>query len=71
MQEKHELKLKLETVESEYETTCRELQTDVAALRQELQQEKAQSRQGDKSKSQIVTELTQQNERLTAQLRKV
>ena len=70
-QEKHELRLRLENIETEYENTVKELQSDIALLRHDLEEQQEQSRQGDRTKSQIVHELTQQNERLTEQLKKV
>ena len=70
-QEKHELKLKLESVESEYETTVRELQNDISQLRHEYEESQEQSRQSDRTRAQIVHELNQQNARLAEQLNDV
>ena len=60
-----------ETLESEYELSVKELQNDVTTLRSELDAQQTQQVQGDRTRSQIVHELTQQNERLTQQLKKV
>ena len=70
-QEKHELKLKLESVKSEYETTVRELQNDISQLRHEYEESQEQSRQSDRTRAQIVHELNQQNARLAEQLNDV
>ena len=63
--------MRSETLESEYEMTIKELQNDVTVLRRELDEQQTQQLQGDRTRSQIVHELTQQNERLTEQLKKV
>lgn len=58
-------------MEAEYETTVKELQHEISALRHELEEQQLTARQGDRTRSQIVHELNQQNERLADQLRKV
>ncbi len=63
--------MRTESVESEYEMTIKELQSDVTTLRHELHETQTAQAHGDKSRGQIVRELTQQNERLTEQLKKV
>ena len=70
-QENHELRMRSETIESEYEMTIKELQNDVTTLRHQMDDQQTQQMQGDRTRSQIVHELTQQNERLTEQLKKV
>ena len=70
-QEKHGLRLRLEALEEEYESTARELQSDISGLRKELDEEREQTQTSDKNRSQVIAELTQQNERLTEQVRKV
>ena len=70
-QEKHELRIRLENVEAEYETTVKDLQHEITSLRHELEEQQVTTRQGDRTRSQIVHELNQQNERLAEQLRKV
>ena len=63
--------MRSETIESEYEMTIKELQNDVTTLRHQMDDQQTQQMQGDRTRSQIVHELTQQNERLTEQLKKV
>ena len=70
-QERHKYKLKFESKETEFDSMVREFQGEVGVAEQALQQQQQQSEQGDRSRSQIVQELTRQNERLTEQLRKV
>ena len=70
-QENHELRMRSETIESEYEMTVKELQNDVTTLRHQMDDQQTHQMQGDRTRSQIVHELTQQNERLTEQLKKV
>ena len=63
--------MRSETIESVYEMTIKELQNDVTTLRHQMDDQQTQQMQGDRTRSQIVHELTQQNERLTEQLKKV
>ena len=70
-QERHALRLRLESLEAEYENTVKELQDDVSQLRQELHEQQQQLTAGDKDKVNMIRELTQQNERLTDQVQKV
>lgn len=63
-QEKHELHLKLEKTEAEYENTVKELQFDISQLRHELQSQQHQSHTDDKERLDIIRELTLHNERL-------
>ncbi len=65
------MRMRVETLESECEATVKELTAEVTALRRELDDQHTQQQQGDRTRSQIVHELTQQNERLTEQLKKV
>ncbi|GAB1603790.1 BICD family-like cargo adapter 1 isoform X2 [Argonauta hians] len=67
-QERHALRLRLESLEAEYETTVQELQDDVHQLRQDLQGQQQQLTAGDKDKVNIIRELKLQNERLTDQV---
>ncbi|XP_036369413.1 BICD family-like cargo adapter 1 isoform X3 [Octopus sinensis] len=67
-QERHALRLRLESLEAEYENTVKELQDDVNQLRQDLQGQQQQLTAGDKDKVNIIRELTQQNERLSDQV---
>ena len=70
-QEKYALRLRLETVEAEYETTVSELQTDISHLRRDLDSHQHQQQQQERRHHTTITDLTAQNERLTEQLRKV
>ncbi|XP_052833051.1 BICD family-like cargo adapter 1 isoform X2 [Octopus bimaculoides] len=67
-QERHALRLRLESLEAEYENTVKELQDDVNQLRQDLQGQQQQLTAGDKDKVNIIRELTHQNERLSDQV---
>ena len=71
IQEKHELRLRLEGLEQEYEVTVRELHHDVASLRHELGKTQEAAQASERAKNAVIQELTQQNERLTDQLKKV
>ncbi|XP_041347863.1 bicaudal D-related protein homolog isoform X2 [Gigantopelta aegis] len=68
-QEKHELHLRIEKIEREYENTVKELQYDISQLRQELYTSKMHSAMSEKEHSQLIRELTQHNEKLTEQVR--
>ncbi|XP_078335899.1 BICD family-like cargo adapter 1 isoform X4 [Crassostrea virginica] len=68
-QEKYELFLRLEKKESEYENTIKELQYDISQLREELHSHQQQRSNRVKESSMAIRELTQQNERLTEDLR--
>lgn len=70
-QEKHVLRRKLETVESEYESKVSELQSDVSELRRSLDEQTNNVRLAERQKSSIIAQLTEQNQRLTAQLKEV
>lgn len=63
--------MRLDNVNGEYDNTVRELQWDITQLQQQLQERVQLSQESDKDRCQIIRELTQQNERLTEQLRKV
>lgn len=69
-QERHALRLRLESLEAEYENTVKELQDDVSQLRQDLHDQQQQLTAGDKDKVNMIRELTHQNERLTDQVQK-
>ncbi|XP_064613123.1 LOW QUALITY PROTEIN: bicaudal D-related protein homolog [Liolophura sinensis] len=70
-QERYHLKLRLDNVSGEYDNTVRELQWDITHLQQQMQERVQLSQESEKDRCQIIRELTQQNERLTEQLRKV
>ena len=49
----------------------KELQNDISQYQLELEKHKQQASVSDKNRSQLVQDLTQQNERLTEQIKKV
>jgi len=68
-QEKHVLRRKLDALEGEYESKVSELQSDVVDLRKTLEDQQNNLKLGERQKSAIVTQLTEQNQRLTVQLK--
>ena len=70
-QEKHVLRRKVDNVEGEYESKVCELQSDVADLRRALEEQQNNVKMAERQKSSIITQLTEQNQRLTAQLKEV
>ena len=70
-QEKYHLRRRLEGVEEEYELKVTELQTDISGLRNILQQTEVNTRQAEREKSLLITQLSEQNQRLTTQLKDV
>lgn len=70
-QEKHILRRKVDAVEGEYESKVSELQSDVADLRRSLEEQTNNVKIAERQKSSIITQLTEQNQRLTAQLKEV
>jgi coiled-coil domain-containing protein 64 len=70
-QEKHILRRKVDNVEGEYESKVSELQSDVADLRRALEEQQNNVKMAERQKSSIITQLTEQNQRLTAQLKEV
>ena len=70
-QEKYHLRRRLEGVEEEYDLKVSELQTDITSLRGILQQTETNSRAAEREKSLLITQLTEQNQRLTSQLKDV
>ena len=70
-QEKYHLRRRLEGVEEEYDLKVSELQTDISGLRNILQQTEVNQRQAEREKSLLITQLTEQNQRLTSQLKDV
>ena len=70
-QEKYHLRRRLEVVEEEYELKVTEFQTDIAGLRSVLQQTETNNRQAEREKSLLITQLSEQNQRLTTQLKDV
>jgi len=70
-QEKYHLRRRLEGVEEEYDLKVSELQTDISGLRNILQQTEVNQRQSEREKSLLIGQLTEQNQRLTSQLKDV
>lgn len=68
-QDRHLLKRKLASQESEYEARILELQNDVKELTTKVQSKENTIKQWERDKSSLVTELNAQNTRLTAQLK--
>lgn len=68
-QEKYHLRRRLEVVEEEYELKVTEFQTDITGLRSVLQQTETNNRQAEREKSLLITQLSEQNQRLTTQLK--
>ncbi|CAG2058589.1 unnamed protein product [Timema podura] len=70
-QDRHLLKRKLETVRSEYDIRITELQADIRELSRSLTERESVLKQSEKEKAALITELTEQNDRLTSQLKEV
>lgn len=68
-QDRHLLRRKLASVESEYEARIVELQNDVTELTTKLTAREQTIKQWEREKSTLVTELNAQNARLTGQLK--
>lgn len=70
-QEKYALHKKLNSIEIEYENKIHELQTDLHSVREKLNVHFEINKQNEAENSQIIEELTEQNQRLTNELTKV
>jgi len=68
-QEKYHLRRRLEVAEEEYELKVSELHSDITGLRALLEQTENSQRSAEKEKSLLITQLTEQNQRLTSQLK--
>merc|ERR1712013_484988 len=68
-QEKYHLRRRLEVAEEEYELKVSELHSDITGLRALLDQTETSQRSAEKEKSLLITQLTEQNQRLTSQLK--
>lgn len=68
-QEKYQLKKQLEIAEEEYEQKLFDLQADIANLRDVVDKHAADQKQAERHSSQLVNDLTEQNQRLTSQLK--
>ena len=65
------MRRRLEGVEEEYDLKVSELQGDISSLRNILQQTEVHTKQAEREKSLLITQLTEQNQRLTSQLKDV
>jgi hypothetical protein len=70
-QEKYHLRRRLEIAEEEFDARVNELQHDVTKLRKDLSDNANMQRQAEKEKSMLIQTLTEQNQRLTQQLKEV
>lgn len=70
-QEKYALRKKLNTIEIEYENKMHELQTDLQSARTRLSTIIEGSKQNEQEQAKLIDELTQQNQRLTVELKRV
>lgn len=61
----------MDAIEGEYESKVSELQGDVADLRRALEEQQNNVKIAERQKSSIITQLTEQNQRLSAQLKEV
>lgn len=67
-QEKHRLRQQLDVMEDEYQQRVLELQADIVTLRENLQESTSCSKVNERERSTLVTQLTEQNQRLTSEL---
>ncbi|XP_077170713.1 BICD family-like cargo adapter 2 [Paroedura picta] len=70
-QEKHELRRHLESGQAEFETRVTELETDLAAARAQLGQQRLEQQDTSRESSQAVLDMSEQNQRLVEQLSQV
>lgn len=70
-QEKYHLRRRLQAAEEEYDLRVGDLQSDINGLRKTLEEASYSQRQSEKEKSLLITNLTEQNQRLTSQLKEV
>ena len=67
-QEKYRLRQQLRLMEDEYEQRILELQSDIDTLKSKLADTDTNSRLQDRERSNLVAQLTEQNQRLTSEL---
>lgn len=70
-QERHTSRRKLEIVQEECDSKILELQGDISELKKTLDFRESCIKQVEKDKTQLIEDLTAQNQRLKAQLREV
>lgn len=68
-QEKYQLRRRLDAALTDYEIRVSELQTDISELQKSLEEQQRLMKQADREHTVIINELTEQNQRLTAQLK--
>eukprot|EP00095_Tigriopus_kingsejongensis_P006786 maker-scaffold794_size96255-snap-gene-0.19 protein:Tk06786 transcript:maker-scaffold794_size96255-snap-gene-0.19-mRNA-1 annotation:"bicaudal d-related protein homolog" len=68
-QEKYHLRRRLQAAQEEYELKVNELQQDIHSLQSQLDGNTSTQKQSEKEKSLLITTLSEQNQRLTAQLK--
>lgn len=68
-QEKHGLRRKLTAAESEYDIKVQEIAIDLQHAKSEVHDQREVLRQTEREKSQLIDQLTEQNQRLTTQLK--
>ncbi|XP_023716725.1 bicaudal D-related protein homolog [Cryptotermes secundus] len=68
-QDRHSLRRKLESTQSECDTRLLELQVDIRELNQTLAERESALKQTEREKATLIAELTEQNQRLTNQLK--
>ena len=65
------MRRRLDAVQEEYDLKVGELQQDLKVLQAHLDEHGNQQRQSEKEKSLLITTLSEQNQRLTTQLKEV
>ena len=70
-QEKYHLRRRIQAAEQEYDLRVNDLQADINGLRKSLEEATSAQRTSEKEKSLLITNLTEQNQRLTGQLKEV
>jgi hypothetical protein len=70
-QDRHLLRRKLESTQSECDTKLLELQADIRELNQTLTERETALKQTEREKTILICELTEQNQRLTNNLKEV
>lgn len=70
-QEKYALKKKLNSIEIEYENKLHDLQSDLETAKENLRQHVDINKQSELETNRMIDELSEQNRRLTAELKEV
>ncbi|TRY70489.1 hypothetical protein TCAL_10105 [Tigriopus californicus] len=68
-QDRYRLKLQIEVMEEEYEQRISDLQTDLNKIRAALQEAEHHHRTTERERSGLIGQLTEQNQRLTSELK--